>query len=191
MSGRPAPLEAAQIRLGGTFDRESSSLNRLAPIRTILIMPTWERPYGSDGDDLHTLRYVVASGMSVAGLFPLCGLTMGDVSAAEATAIVLFVLLWEVVLWRVTLVGVYVSDHGIKIRTVHRTRVIPWSQVSRAWAGQAANYDAWQIWVSARDPERDFETPIWRRGSRARHRNRIVLPPEEFAAALSALNSHR
>ncbi|MFG3710244.1 hypothetical protein ACIBTZ_25745 [Micromonospora sp. NPDC049460] len=153
-------------------------------------MPDWYRPYGSDRDDLHTLRYVVASGMSVAGLFPLCGLT-GGVSAAGATVIVLFVLMWEITLWRVTLVGVLVSDHGIKIRRVHRTHVIPWSQVTRAWAGQAADYDAWQIWVSTREPERDIETPIWRRGSRARHRNRIVLPPEEFAAALAALDPHR
>jgi hypothetical protein len=154
-------------------------------------VPDWYRPYESDRDDLYTLRYVVASAMSVAGLFPLCGLTMGDVSLAGAAAAVLFVLTWEVVLWRVTLVGVYVSDYGIKIRKVHRTHVIPWSQVTRAWAGRAADYDAWQIWVSARDPERDIETPIWRRGSRARHRNRIVLSAEEFAAALAALNSHR
>jgi len=155
------------------------------------LMPDWYRPYEGGQDDRYTLRYVVASGMSVAGLFPLCGLAIGNVSGTGATAILLFVLMWEVVLWRVMLVGVYVSDYGIKIRTVHRTRVIPWSQVTRAWAGQATNYDAWQIWVSAGDPERDFETPIWRRGSRARHRNRILLPPEEFAAALAVLNSRR
>ncbi|RZU71733.1 PH (Pleckstrin Homology) domain-containing protein [Micromonospora kangleipakensis] len=154
-------------------------------------MPNWVRPYEGDQDDLHTLRYVVAAGMSVAGLFPLCGAASRGLSGAALPAVVLFVVTWEVVLWRVVLVGVYVSDHGIKIRTVLRTRVIPWSQVTRAWAGQAANYDAWQIWVSARDPERELETPIWRRGSRARHRNRVVLPPEEFAAALAALNSRR
>lgn len=47
------------------------------------------------------------------------------------------------------------------------------------------------FWVSARDPERDFETPIWRQGSRARHRNRVVLPPAEFASALAALQPRR
>jgi hypothetical protein len=154
-------------------------------------MPRWVRPYGGDQDDLYTRPYVVAGGMSVAGLFPLCGVVVGEPPGAATLAIVLFVLMWEVVVWRVALVGVYVSDYGIKIRMVHRTRVIPWSHLTRAWAGQAANYDAWQIWVSTRDPERDFETPIWRRGSRVRHRNRILLPPEEFAAVLAALNSHR
>jgi hypothetical protein len=155
------------------------------------LMPSWVRPYEGDQDDLYTLRYVVAGGMSVAGLFPLCGVAVGELPGAAAPAIVLFVLMWEVVLWRAMLVGLYVSDHGIKIRMVLHTRVIPWPHVTRAWAGQAANYDAWQIWVSARDPERDFETPIWRRGSRARHRNRIILPSEEFAAVLAALDSHR
>jgi hypothetical protein len=151
-------------------------------------MSTWVRPYEGDKDALYSLRYVVAGAMSVvAGLLPLSGLAAGDLPTAALPVIVLFVLTWQVVLWRVVLVGVYVGDDGIKIRMVLRTRVIPWSQVARAWAGRAAAYDAWQIWVSARDPERDFETPIWRQGSRARHRNRVVLQPSEFAAALAAL----
>ncbi|SCL44620.1 hypothetical protein GA0070606_0374 [Micromonospora citrea] len=153
-------------------------------------MPTWDRAYQSGQDDLYNLRYVVAGGMSVAGLLPFCGLAVGEVPWTAAPAVGAFVLMWQVVLWRVTLVGVFVSDHGIKIRLVHRTRVVPWSQVSRAWAGRAANYDAWQIWVSTRDPERDLETPIWREGSPL-HRNRIVLSPEEFAAALATLNPPR
>lgn len=154
------------------------------------LVPNWVRPYERDRDYLYALRYVVASGMSVAGLIPLSGVAVGELPRTAALAIVPFVLMWEVVLWRVTLVGVYIGEHGIKIRMVFLTRVIPWSHVARAWAGQAANYDAWQIWVSTRDPGRDFETPIWRRGSRTRHRNRIVLSPEEFAAVLAALNSH-
>ena len=155
-------------------------------------MSTWDRAYQADQDDLHTLRYVVAGGMSVAGLLPLCvGLSAGNLPWAAAPAVGVFVLMWEVFLWRVTLVGVFVSDYGIKIRMVLQTRVIPWSRVGRAWAGQAASYDAWQVWVSTRDPERDFETPIWRQGSRARHRNRILLSPEEFAAVLATLNSPR
>lgn len=153
------------------------------------LMPRWVRPYERDQDGLYTLSYVVAGGMSVTGLIPLCGFAIGELPGAAAPTVVLFVLMWEVMLWRVVMVGVYVSDDGIKIRMVLYTRVIPWSHVTGAWAGQAADYDAWQIWVSARDPERDFETPIWRRGSRARHRNRILLPPEEFAAVLATLDS--
>ncbi|MEV1142520.1 hypothetical protein [Micromonospora sp. NPDC049799] len=152
-------------------------------------MSTWTRPYDlGDRGDLHKLRYVVASGMSVAGLLPLCSLARADVSWTAALFVGLFVLVWQVVLWRVTLVGLYVSEHGIKIRHVSRTHVVPWSRVVRAWAGPAADHDAWQIWVSTRDPNRDLETPIWRGGSRTVHRNRIVLPWEEFVAALVALD---
>ncbi|MFD0596839.1 hypothetical protein ACFQZ4_35100 [Catellatospora coxensis] len=93
-----------------------------------------------------------------------------------------------IAVWRVALVGVYVGDDGIKIRHVWSTRVVPWAQLNRAWAGQADDFDAWQIWVSGGDPERDHPTPIWRAGSRARHRNRIVLDQQEFIAVLAALN---
>jgi len=157
-------------------------------------MPTmrrWVRPYERAHDDLYALRYALTGVMSVAGLVPLCGLTAGELSAAAVPVIVGFVVLWEVGIWRVVLVGVYVSDFGVKVRTVTWTHVIPWSRVVRAWAGQAAHYDAWQIWVSVRDPERDKETPIWRKGSRSRHRNRVVLPPDEFASVLAALDPHR
>jgi hypothetical protein len=164
---------------------------RLPSIRTMRLMARWVRPYERDKVAIYALRNVVAGVMSVVGLVPLSGVAVGDLPMAALPVVALFVLMWEVMLWRVALVGVYVSDYGIKIRMVLHTRVVTWSHVARAWAGQAANYDAWQIWVSTRDPERDFETPIWRRGSRVRHRNRIVLPPEEFAAILAALQPPR
>ncbi len=91
--------------------------------------------------------------------------------------------LWETLLWRVVLVGVLVGERGIKIRGLLRTHVVAWPDVERVWAGPAAAYDAWQPWVST--PGRDLGTLIWRKGSRARHRNRIVLSPEEFASVLN------
>jgi len=158
-------------------------------------MRRWVRPYGQD--DQYALRYVVAGFMSVAGLFPICGALSqadGEVTAADAPwllAIVGYVVLFEIVVWRWALYGVYVSDFGVKVRTFYRTRVLPWSRITRAWAGPAAHYDAWQIWISVRDPERDIETPIWRKGSRQKHSNRVVLPPDEFAATLAALDPQR
>lgn len=64
---------------------------------------------------------------------------------------------------------------------------MPWAAVDRVWAGPAARYDAWQLWVTAAG--RDLGTPIWRRGSRARHRNRIVLPAHEFTQVLNTLSA--
>lgn len=145
------------------------------------------RPYHrsvveSDG---YALRYGVTAIMSVAGLFPLGVFFQGRLPWGGAVAIVAFVTLWQTMLWRITLVGVLVGERGIKIRDVLRTHVVPWSDVERVWAGPARKYDAWQLWVST--PDRDLETPIWRKGSRARHRNRIVLSPEEFASVLNIL----
>ncbi len=155
-------------------------------------MPSWHRP-GEDGDSPHVVRYVAASALSAGGLAVLCaGVVSGELGGVWSLVIAAFMLGWVTLVWRHALVGVWVSDHGVKIRWPHRTRVIPWSQVERAWAGQAAEFDAWQVWVSTRDPEENLETPIWRQGrSATRYRsrvNRIVLPPEEFSRALAELN---
>jgi hypothetical protein len=159
-------------------------------------MRRWYSPYPYN--DLRTLRTVVAVAVSVVGgLFPVCGVGVNStdgIKAADlpgALPIVGFVVMFELVVWRTALVGVSVSDFGVRVRKVTRTHVIPWSRITRAWAGQAAHYDAWQIWISVSDPVRDIETPLWRKGSRAGHRNRIVLPPEVFAATLQALDPSR
>lgn len=52
--------------------------------------------------------------MSAAGRIRLCGFAIGELAGAAAPAIALFVLMWEVMLWRAVLVGVYISDDGIK-----------------------------------------------------------------------------
>ncbi|GIF70138.1 hypothetical protein Ais01nite_81730 [Asanoa ishikariensis] len=145
-------------------------------------MPRW-RPVVAGHD---RGRYGFAVGWSVVGLVPAVApaLTGRTVAALVALPIV---LLWQVGLWRTVLVGVYVSAHGIKVRSVARTRVVPWSQVDRVWTGQADGYDAWQIWVTTREPQRHIPTPIWRRGSQSFHLNRIVLPADQFSAVLAAL----
>jgi hypothetical protein len=156
-------------------------------------MATWDRIE----DDFGHLRYFVATAFSLGGLVPLCGLAL-DQGRPAAPLVVPFVLLWQVGLWRTTLVGVYVGDRGIKIRSVFRTHVVPWVRVARVWAGPATDHDAWQIWVTTQNPERDIATPIWRRGSPAIQRkrigllsNRIALSPERFSALLAALDPSR
>jgi hypothetical protein len=147
-------------------------------------MPTWRSAV--DGHD--TARYVFGAAWSVAGFVPVCGPVLAGRSAHTLWLGIPFLLIWQLGLWRTVLVGVYVSDHGIKIRSLFRTRVIPWARVDRVWTGQADGYDAWQIWVTTRDPERHLPTPIWRRGSSAFHVNRIVLPVDQFTAVLTAVD---
>lgn len=150
-------------------------------------MVQWARPFHRETDDYQ--RWL-GTGMAIIG-----GLVVGvqAVMALDkplaAAIYAAFAVAWVVGCVRIVLVEVYLGSRGVKIRHVHRTRVVPWSAVTRVWAGPAAAYDAWQIWVSAGG--RDFETPIWREESRARHRNRIVLPPAEFAATLNALDPRR
>jgi len=150
-------------------------------------MPTWRSAVA--GHD--NARYVFGAAWSVAGLLPVLGPVLAGRPADALWWSVPFVLLWQLVLWRTVLVGVYVSDRGIKIRSVVRTHVVPWSRVDRVWTGQADRYDAWQIWVTTRDPQRHLPTPIWRRGSRATHLTRVVLPVDQFNAVLAALDPTR
>ncbi|MDG4825318.1 hypothetical protein O7635_26015 [Asanoa sp. WMMD1127] len=149
-------------------------------------MPVWERVDGESDNP----RFVAAAAWSVVGLLPLCGV-FSDIGWAVVA--VPFAALWQVVVWRSMLIGIYVGEDGIKVRSHWRTSVVPWARVERVWAGPADGYDAWQIWVTAREPHRDIPTPVWRRGSRAAARsgNHIVLPPDEFSAALAALDPSR
>ncbi|RKE10833.1 hypothetical protein [Catellatospora citrea] len=151
-------------------------------------MAKWSRPYGDAGEHDGQVTVAVLASAVVAVLIPAGGLAAGEFTPAVAILYAVFIPSWVTLVWRVTLVGVYVGFEGIKIRHVWRTRMIPWTQLNRAWAGQADDFDAWQIWVTGGDPERDHPTPIWRAGSRTRHRNRIVLDQQEFVAVLAALN---
>jgi len=126
---------------------------------------------------------------AVVGLLPACG---AAVVAAEPDSVVgalAFVAVWEVALWRIVGVGLYVGDRGVKVRSVWRTRVLPWRRIDRAWAGPATGYEAWAIWISATEPRVVVETPIWRKGTRVRHRNRHKVDSVMFARLLGELNA--
>jgi hypothetical protein len=134
-------------------------------------------------------RLLFAAGWSVASLVPIVGLALAGPWWASIG--IPLVLLWQVGLWRAVLVGVYVGDHGIRVRRLARTHTVPWARVDRLWTGQADGYDAWQIWVTTREPQRHIPTPIWRHGSQSFHVNRIVLPADQFSAVLAALDPDR
>jgi hypothetical protein len=149
-------------------------------------VPGWRRPYhrGVVDSDGYALRYGVAGLMSVGGLLPLVSLASGA-TGWGAVAAVGFVALWETMLWRVVLVGLFVGERGIKIRGVLRTSVVAWGDVARVWVGPAAAHHAGQLWVSTAD--RDLGTPVWRKGLRPGHRHGVALSPEEFASVLDVL----
>lgn len=152
-------------------------------------MRRWVRVYPAGRVD--PTRKAVAGLMSAASATAAGGAIFQEMGTAAGVAAVGLIGFYNLVIWRTVLVGVYVNGFGVKVRKVAWTRVIPWSRMDRAWAGPAAHHDAWQIWITVRDPERDIETPLWRKGSRDRHGNRIVLEPGEFSLALEALDPRR
>jgi len=152
-------------------------------------MPTgsWRRPYETDLS--RTLMGVVWLVAAVMGLLPLCAAGLTGVRPAGWIALLGFVVLWQATVWRGLGIGIYVGDRGVKVRMILRTRVLPWANVERAWAGSATGYDALAIWISTSGPAREVETPIWRKGSRAKARHRRKLDPVAFAALLDYLNA--
>ena len=147
-------------------------------------MARWELPYGGP-DDL-ALRYLLASALSVFFLLPL-GIVFSRPlwSLAPAGA---FVALGQWAVWRIVLVGLYVSEHGVKVRMVLRTQVIRWAFVDAVSARPArfSGYSA--IWINARYPDRVVETPIWcRRPPNGNNGYRVYLDPEEFSQLVGYL----
>src|SRR5262245_28244165 len=73
--------------------------------------------------------------MSITGFLPLYALTTALPGGVGATAaLIAFVALWQVGLWRLAFIGVYVGAPGIRLRTLVRTRTIAWQDIHRVRA---------------------------------------------------------
>jgi hypothetical protein len=46
-------------------------------------------------------------------------------------AVITFMLLWTLASWRLSRMGVYISDRGVRVRRFSRTRTEPWSSIAR------------------------------------------------------------
>jgi hypothetical protein len=96
--------------------------------------------------------------------------------------------------WRISTVGVAVNDHGVRLRRVLWTRVIPWSQVERAWVGPARRQSAEAMWITVRKPGepewRDVETLLWLQGAKdwSISRNAVPLSPAGMAHVVELIN---
>ncbi|MGR6319900.1 PH domain-containing protein [Micromonospora soli] len=93
--------------------------------------------------------------------------------------------------WRMSRAGVFISDEGIRIRTIFRTRTLPWSSVARidSWPTRASGFprQTEAIWVLTRD-NKPIETPLVsaqkRWGSSA---PRVALTNADYHQALQTL----
>jgi PH (Pleckstrin Homology) domain-containing protein len=90
------------------------------------------------------------------------------ISRPGAVGIVVFAALWTAGAWRMSRMGVWVSDSGVRVRTFLRTRTVAWPDVARfeiraATQGQggryAADLRAQAVWMVLKDGAA-IQTPI-------------------------------
>ncbi|MFG3691289.1 PH domain-containing protein [Micromonospora sp. NPDC047740] len=134
---------------------------------------------------------------AVVGLFVLCGVAAASVvtasilrevaggtdptSALQMFGAVAFLAVWLTFAVRLYLAGVYRNERGLLLRYVHRSRLLPWSQVTgfdvRAarFLGSATVRNA--AWVLTRDGA--WETPV-------QQRSRLVGSRKNTGPVLSA-----
>ena len=136
----------------------------------------WTLPYG-DPDDL-AVKYLVTSAISAFMLSPLVTVFGNPLWSLAPTGA--FVAFAQLAIWRIMLVGLYVNEHGVKVRTVLRTQVIPWPFIDAVRVGPSRFLGYPAIWINARYPDRAVETPICCRQLGRSNGRRVQLDPEEF-----------
>lgn len=112
-------------------------------------------------------------------------------TAAGMLGAVLFLAVWLTFVVRLYLVGIYRNECGLLLRHVHRSRLLPWSEVTgfdvRAarFLGSATVRNA--AWVLTRDGA--WETPVQRRSRLAgwRKNNGPVLSAADFDLMMAQL----
>lgn len=131
---------------------------------------------------------IIVVGMGFVGGLAVFGPATSFRSAVSVLVALGFYAGWLFFLWRIAMVGVQVGPRGVRVRRVHRTDVIAWADVDRIWIGQSEHYDAITIWITT-VAGKHVETPLWRKGTRTRHRNRVRLEPDDFYQVFVRLNA--
>ncbi len=151
-------------------------------------MQRWVRPYGTryDGDLAATAIGIAAVGVLVV----TCGFALqGPAPVTSWIAILAFDALFLTMAWRIARVGLFIHEHGVMVRTVLRTRVVPWTAIALVREGRPRRYNARAIVLELRGGQRAVETPIWLRTGSPNHRNRIKLSADEFQSLIERLNT--
>ncbi|GAA0815995.1 PH domain-containing protein [Spirilliplanes yamanashiensis] len=129
--------------------------------------PAWTRPYTPG-----TGRWIVigweavslaALAWTTADMFGLVGTGLTVLAAALAAV-------WVVGSWRIVEMGVYVSDHGVRIRGLLRTRTLAWSDIQHIWLHRAEHRlgpiripSGLTVLIERRDG-RTVNTELWAQG---------------------------
>ncbi|MFI1993031.1 PH domain-containing protein [Actinoplanes sp. NPDC020271] len=99
-----------------------------------------------------------------------------DLSVALA---VVFALVWVVGSWQVLRMGVYVSEHAVRVRGVVRTRTIPWAEIDGVAVDDVVQrvgplrVPAGRTVVLALRGGGQVDTAMWERGLDFHHRPQL------------------
>ncbi|MGY0003953.1 PH domain-containing protein [Micromonospora sp. I033] len=159
-------------------------------------MRTWQRPYSLD----------IATGFAVLGLVGVAGFAtffvIMFVRGPVPTPVAILFPVWLVVVVAVTarqaMLGVYVSDGGIRSRSLLRTATVPWASVAEIHSGTAtvAGLDMGRpAIVIERTDGVSIQTPL-QRGDLFRpftfrpELGRLATWPEHYDEILTTLRAH-
>ena len=92
---------------------------------------------------------------------------------------VVLLVAWELAIWRMQQVGVFVSPVGVRVGELFRTKVYRWEDIHRAWSSWGPN-GALSLWLNVGRPPIDVATPVWTRSDRSGLRSRGYVSPEEL-----------
>jgi hypothetical protein len=129
--------------------------------------------------------------MSVCGLvIPLAALGGSGVDLAPTVLVLAFGTLWQTLLWRTALIGLYVGEPGIRLRTLFRARTIPWQDVHRVRVVEDFRYDNRVLVIVAHDGTH-VQTPVWQsvRWQSRGPASKVTLPAAELGALAAYLDA--
>ncbi|MFI7213157.1 PH domain-containing protein [Micromonospora maritima] len=158
-------------------------------------MTRWQRPYSLDLETAGALFGVLAT--AVLGALLVVGGLGGVVPAPLAVLGGAWVALGSVVGIRQAMLGVYVSDVGVRSRSMFRTTTVPWASVVeiRSGTGSTAGLDMGRlaIVIDRADGE-PVQTPLQRGHFRLFSLNpelgRLPTWPEHYDEILTTLRAH-
>jgi hypothetical protein len=118
----------------------------------------------------------------------LTGRSVGD--ASEVATMYGLLLLWLTLVWRFTMLGIWINDDAVRIRHITYTRTLPWTSVAAIESREAMilSWARWQrsVWVIPTDG-RPVETPLQTHSS-----GMLAVSPRRYGEVLRLLQeAHR
>ncbi|WP_436530699.1 hypothetical protein [Actinoplanes sp. HUAS TT8] len=161
-------------------------------------MIRWRRPYPwTFMDIVGAIFTVVGTGFAIvlAVAVVTTAPRLEELSGVLAAAV--FLAVWLTAVNRLTRAGIYLSDHGVRLRGVFRTRTFVRAEIAEAVSAPAELFGRptarQAIWLVLRDGTR-IEAPVqertFYRSTPLTKNSGAVLAPSRFAETLTAVNQH-